>query len=248
MLYLKNILLIHDQSICPLSFYIKGVMKITVCNDSSNNLYSNKMNGLSNKRRAKMKHIGWWVISVFLFISTLALATERTVYVNFPSVNIRAEAGTKYKVIESVTIGHPLKVLDVQDEWYQVKLEDNTIGWVYKTMVSDEIPPVVRIEQLETKLKGQAAEFKEARIQLQAQTDLNSKLDKKLGEIQQEYDKAVRKNKELERQVHIKLAGIGIGILFLGWIAGFVTGFFKRQAEDKRFVKMMIEANSLKKP
>ncbi len=194
-----------------------------------------------------MKYKGWWVLFVLLFISTLAQANEKIVYVSVPSVNLRIGAGTQYKVVKSVPIGYPLKILVDQDDWYQVELKDKTVGWVYKTMVTTDIPPVVKIEQLESMLKTQASEFDNTRMQLRAQTDLNADLERKLEETQQELDKLVRKNKELARQDHIKLAGIGIGILFLGWIAGFLTGFFKRQAEDKRFVKMMIEANSLKK-
>jgi uncharacterized protein YgiM (DUF1202 family) len=194
-----------------------------------------------------MKYTSWWVLLILFFISTLALANEKIVYVSVPSVNVRIGAGTQYKVVKSVPIGYPLRIVIDKEEWYQVELKDKTVGWVYKTMVTTDIPPAVKIEQLESRLKSQAAEFERTGMQLQEQTDLNSKLDKKLEETQQELDKLVRKNKELERQDHIKLAGIGIGLLILGWIAGFFTGFFKRQAEDKRFVKMMIEANSLKK-
>ena len=168
-----------------------------------------------------MKYKGWWVLFVLLFICTLAQANEKTVYVSVPSVNVRIGAGTQYKVVKSVPIGYPLRILIEQDDWYQVELKDNTVGWVYKTMVTTEIPPVVKIEQLESMLKIQASEFESTRMQLQSQTDLNADLEKKLEETQQELDKLVRKNKDLERQDHIKLAGIGIGILFLGWIAGF---------------------------
>ncbi|MGA1840163.1 MAG: SH3 domain-containing protein [bacterium] len=194
-----------------------------------------------------MKYICLWVFIVSLLISTLALAAGKTVYVSVPSVNVRIGAGTQYKVVKSVPIGYPLRLLVEKDEWYQVELKDKTVGWVYKTMVTTDIPPVVKIEQLESMLRNQADEFERTRTKLQGQTDLNAKLEKKLEETQEELDKLARKNKELEKQDHIKLAGIGIGLLILGWIGGFFTGFFKRQAEDKRFVKMMIEANSLKK-
>jgi hypothetical protein len=100
---------------------------------------------------------------------------------------------------------------------------------------------------LESKIENQADALEQTRKQLQTQLTLNTKLDKKLEQTQQELDKLVRENMALESQERIKLTILGLIILAVGWVAGFVTGFFKRQAEDKRFIKMMVEANSLKK-
>jgi uncharacterized protein YgiM (DUF1202 family) len=194
-----------------------------------------------------MRHICWRVVLVLLFITTLARAEERMVYVNVPSVNIRAEAGTRYKVIKSVSTGYPLKVLAEQQKWYQVELKDKKVGWVFKSMVTDAVPLAFQIKQLETKLATQANEFEQTRKQLQAQINFNAKLNKELEDKQQELDKLTRQHQQLQQRDRIKIAVMVVGIILLGWAAGFATGFFKRQAEDKRFFKMMIEANSLKK-
>jgi uncharacterized protein YgiM (DUF1202 family) len=194
-----------------------------------------------------MKRIIWWAGLVILLVAGLGQAEERMVYVNVPSVNIRAEAGTQYEIIRSVSNGYPLKVLAEQEKWYQVELKDKVVGWVYKTMVTSDMPDAAKIARLESKLKLQAADLAEAKHQLQLQIKLNSKLDKQLAEARAMGDELARQNQKLKERERVKLAGIGIGILLLGWGFGFVTGFFRRQAEDKRFIKMMIEANSLKK-
>jgi uncharacterized protein YgiM (DUF1202 family) len=174
-------------------------------------------------------------------------AEEKIVYVNVPSVNIRADAGTEYMVIKSVPIGDPLRVLAEKEKWVQVESKDKTVGWVYNTMVTNDIPLPIRINQLESRLKTQIVEFDHTKKQLQDQTDINARLNSRLNEAQQELETLKRKNHQLESLDRITMAGIGIVLLLLGWGGGFITGFFKRQAEDKRFIKMMIEANSLKK-
>jgi uncharacterized protein YgiM (DUF1202 family) len=67
----------------------------------------------------KMKRINLWATLALLLITTLSHAEEKTVYVNVPSMNIRAEAGTQYDVVKSVPSGYSLKILDEQDNWYK---------------------------------------------------------------------------------------------------------------------------------
>jgi len=194
-----------------------------------------------------MKRICLCLILALFIITSLGHAGENIVFVNVPSLNIRAEPGTEYPVVKSVPIGYPLKILAETEKWYKVELKDKSVGWTYKTMLTDDTPAPIKLGQLETKYNTQSIEFEQTKEELQAQTKLNTRLNSQLKETRQELDKFMRKNRDLERQDHIKLAGIGIVILLLGWGAGFLTGFFKRQAEDKRFVKMMVDANSLRK-
>ena len=193
-----------------------------------------------------MKRIILTVLLCLCLLPSLVRAAEKITYVNVPSVNIRANAGTEFDVIKSVPIGYSLKILSEKEKWLQVELKDKTVGWVYKTMVTDEIPVPIRFKELELQFNTQAVEFEETKKELMIQTNLNAQLESKLKETQQKLDEVTRKNQLLERMNLIKLAGIGIVILLLGWAGGYLAGFFKRQAEDKRFLKMMIEANSLK--
>jgi CRISPR/Cas system CSM-associated protein Csm5 (group 7 of RAMP superfamily) len=149
--------------------------------------------------------------------------------------------------MKSVPLGYPLKVLEENERWYKVELKDKTAGWVYKTMVFNDVPLPLKISELESKLKEKTSEFEEIKSKFEVQAALNSELDKNLKETQQELNTSLQKNEKFEKQHDLKLAAIGIIILILGWGGGFVTGFLKRQTEDKRFIKMMVEANSLRK-
>jgi uncharacterized protein YgiM (DUF1202 family) len=201
---------------------------------------------IKKKGVLKMKRVIFLALLTLLVISNPVYA-DQTVYVNYQSVNIRTYPNTGSNVIRSVPLGEALKVLEETERWYKVKLKDNTMGWIYKTMVINDIPAPIKIVEIESKLEGKTRELEDIKSKFEAQAALNAELDKNLKEIQLELDKSVRKNREFERQHDLKLAAIGIIILLLGWAAGYVTGFLKRQTEDKRLIKMMIEANSLKK-
>ena len=194
-----------------------------------------------------MRHPIWQAALAVLLITTLGQAKDKVFYVNVPTVNIRTNAGTQYKVHKVVARGYPLKVLAEEGSWYKVKLKDESVGWIHQNTVTEDMPDVAKIAKLEAKLATQATELGKTGKQLKLNLELNSQLKQQLEEIQQDIDKLTRQNRELKGRERIKLAAMGIGVLLLGWGFGFATGFFKRQAEDKRFIKMMVEANSLKK-
>ncbi len=194
-----------------------------------------------------MRSVIWRTVLAILLIAALAQAAENMVYVNVPTVNIRVNAGTQYGVHRVVKVGYPLLVREKQGSWYKVELKDKSIGWVHKNTVTNDMPDVTKIVQLESKLETQATELTQHKRQLKQYTDMNSKLNEQLQTTLQEVDKLSRQNKKLKNLERVKSAGIIIVVLLLGWGLGFFTGFFKRQAEDKRFIKMMIEADSLKK-
>ncbi len=202
---------------------------------------------LQYNKEKKMKRVIWQVALVILLITSTVAAEEKMVYVNVPTVNIRTNAGTQYGVHRVVAVGYPLKVVLIQGSWYRVELKDKSIGWVHKNTVTKDMPDVTKIAQLESKLALQTTELEKTEKQLKQSIELAAKLNKQLEEIRLETKALSAQNQKLEGSERLKVAGIGIGILLLGWGLGFVTGFFKRQAEDKRFVKMMVEANALKK-
>jgi uncharacterized protein YgiM (DUF1202 family) len=197
-----------------------------------------------------MRGVIWRTALAILLIATLARAQAAgdIVYVNVPTVNIRVDAGTQYAVHKVVKVGDALKILEEQGSWYKVELEDKSAGWVHKNTVTEDMPDVAKIAQLESKLETQTTELVQYKSQLKQYTDTNSKLNKQVQEAMLEVDKLSQQNKKFKSLERIKSAGIIIVVLLLGWGLGFFTGFFKRQAEDKRFIKMMVEADSLKKP
>jgi len=195
-----------------------------------------------------MKHI-YWIIGLVLGLvfMKMAYAQEQMVYVNVTTANVRTGAGTQHPVLKVVPNGYPLKVLSKQGTWYKVQLKDERIGWVAQSTVSRDMPQAAKIAKLESQLEAKENELLQIKGQLVAQTKLNEKLKDKLKQSQQVIDDLHARTKRLEKLERVKLAGIGVGVLILGWIFGFMTGFFRRQAEDKRFIKMMVEAEALKK-
>ena len=53
----------------------------------------------------------------------------------YDAVNVRADAGTGYPVVERVPQKSPMEILEEKDDWYRVKLESGNIAWVASWVV-----------------------------------------------------------------------------------------------------------------
>ncbi len=66
-----------------------------------------------------------------------AMPTVLVAYVidEYEAVNVRADAGTNYPVVERVPQKSPMEILEEKDDWYRVKLESGNIAWVASWVV-----------------------------------------------------------------------------------------------------------------
>lgn len=63
---------------------------------------------------------------------------DSTVIVNVSALNVRSGPGTDYSKIGTVYKGSTLTVLETNDMWYHVKLNNGLKGWVYSRYVKKE--------------------------------------------------------------------------------------------------------------
>lgn len=62
---------------------------------------------------------------------------QRVLYVNWPVVSLREGPGLNFKIIFELKKGTILTVIEEQEHWFRVKVEDGLEGWVGKATVSE---------------------------------------------------------------------------------------------------------------
>ena len=193
---------------------------------------------------------------IIIIITLAVLATAITqnvysqnqvIYVNAPTVNLRSGPGEHYSVIQVVRKGSPLEIINIQDIWYQVKSSGGVAGWIAKSAVTTEKPQGALIEELKTQLSARETEFSQIKNQLDSYIKINTQLKKQVDSDRRVMDSLHIQLRQAEKGTSVKLAVIGTIILLLGSLFGFLIGYFRRQAEDKRFIKMMVETESARK-
>ncbi len=176
-----------------------------------------------------------------LAITQNAYSQNQVVYVNAPTVNLRSGPGEHYSVIQVVRKGSPLEVINIQDIWYQVKSSGGVVGWLARSVVTTEKPQGVLVEELKAQLSAKDTEFSKIKSQLDSQIKINAQLRKQVDDNRRVMDSLHIQLRQAEKGNSVKLAIMGTIILLLGSLFGFFIGYFRRQAEDKRFIKMMVE-------
>lgn len=83
-----------------------------------------------------MKGIGI-VLSVVVFFGTTHAQAD-VVRVTVGKANVRAHPGTSYKILKTMTKDDTLPVTGSEKNWWEVRLEDGTKGWIFKRAVALE--------------------------------------------------------------------------------------------------------------
>jgi SH3 domain protein len=175
---------------------------------------------------------------LLLLLATTAAA--ETVYViDELRLSVRANPNSSDPAIARVETGDPLTVLESEKRYVKVRTAEGVEGWVSKAYVSGEQPARLKLERLQKDYARVEGELGEAREALNAGTELNKAMEKRLDEVNHENASL---QKQLERYTSstsqftrkygwlFELIGLGVLILF-----GFALGVrWQKSREFKR--------------
>ena len=144
-----------------------------------------------------MKYITKFIVFIgFFLIAFTNSAHAETMYVSdVLKLTVRDVKGTSGKIIAVIESGQTVDVMQPEDEWALVRLDDGKEGWVLNRYLTSKITNNVKLQWLQkkhktltlqaatlleenTKLKGENSEFK---------TDLN-KVQNKAEEVNKSYE------------------------------------------------------------
>jgi uncharacterized protein YgiM (DUF1202 family) len=180
-------------------------------------------------------------IILFLLLFLLAVSHEagaKAVYVKEAAVNLRKERSTLSNVITILGRDEKIEVIEENLNWYKVN-SDRGIGWIAKSLVSDT-PPIAEELKYE-KEKTQVLTEKIARLQGEADETKKQekKADQRVENLIKENRRLLAENKHLSSTKEIIRVILGIVVLVIGWLFGFLTGFYKKQSDNRRLESMM---------
>lgn len=77
------------------------------------------------------------LVAVLAFGFTTALANYNMITVRASVLNVRQGPGLSYNVMAQVSGGQKYTILDQRNDWYQIRLDNNRIGWVASWLVDN---------------------------------------------------------------------------------------------------------------
>ena len=111
------------------------------------------------------------VLAAGMLLAAVQLSAQ-TLYIQPASeVPLRRGQGTEYKITAIISDGTPVNLLEEQEGWSRVKLEDGKEGWILTRYLSATPPLTTRIELLEQEKQTLVAEVEALKQQLGEVTD-----------------------------------------------------------------------------
>lgn len=135
-------------------------------------------------------------------------------------LNLRAGAGTHFKILGGVETGDELRVLSREENWTRVQSADGKIGWIPAGYLETQPPPTLRLEKLEIETGELRTELEGIRTEASRLRESNATLTATDSGQREEIEALKIDNYELRAASRFQEWITGALILALGMLLG----------------------------
>jgi SH3 domain protein len=137
-------------------------------------------------------------------------------------LNLRAGAGTQFKIIAGVETGDELRVLSTGENWTRVETSEGEIGWIPAGYLETKPPPTLRLAMLETETVDLRTELEETQSEAARLRESNATLGATDSGQREEIESLKIDNYELRAGTRYQEWITGALIMILGMVVGAV--------------------------
>ena len=200
-----------------------------------------------HKHGGNRRHVRLVVLVVLWAATALAMseaaARAATAYViDEVKLPFRSGPGTDRKIVDIITTGDRVEILEDGEEWVMVRLRDGKEGWVLKRYLSAQKPAKIVLEELQQSHARLSASAEDIETQNEALKAENAQLKASLEDKTKALADLTRRYNELEEaseasnfqmRKYLIFFFSGAGILFIGILLGLVM---KRQRRKSMYM------------
>lgn len=135
-------------------------------------------------------------------------------------LNLRAGAGTQFKILGAVETGDQMDVLARGESWTRVRTAEGKTGWIPAGYLETEPPPTLRLAQLETETATLRTQLEEIRSEAAGLRESNATLASTDSGQREQIESLKIENYELRAGSRYQEWITGALILFGGMIVG----------------------------
>lgn len=179
---------------------------------------------------------------VVLCLSATVVWAE-TVYVSDEiKLTVRSGPGIDRKILDIVSTGEKMELLEDGEEWVLVRLENEKEGWVLKRYLATEKPSQLKLAELQATHGRLSTRSEEVLKENETLKATNEKIDATLEEKTKALEELTRSYNELKQDAdassfqmrkYLVFFFSGAGILFIGILLGLVM---KRQRRKSMYM------------
>lgn len=124
-------------------------------------------------------------------------------------LNLRAGAGTEFKILSGVETGDQLEVLSRDENWTRIRTRDGQTGWIPAGYLEVKPPATIRLASLQGEFENLRQELESLQTETSRLRESNLTLSASQSGQQQEIESLKVDNYELH-----------VGTRYQGWITG----------------------------
>ena len=133
-----------------------------------------------------------------LGVPTAATAAEEPAWIRGSiRLNLRAGAGTQFKILDSVETGDEMRVLARKESWTRVRTSEGETGWIPAGYLETEPPPQLRLDQLENETEALRAKLSALQTEAGGLRESNATLNSTDGAQREQIESLQIENFEL---------------------------------------------------
>ncbi|MCG8686013.1 MAG: TIGR04211 family SH3 domain-containing protein [Desulfobacterales bacterium] len=193
------------------------------------------------------------LICLFFFATTVPLFAKDIYVTGVTKITMRTGPGTTHKIVEMLTSGTKLEILDYQKDWSMVQTAQGKNGWVLSRFLTEEVPKTLMVQRLKKENMRLAADLDAAEQKVETLKSKNGVLtdiEKKYKELKQasadylkldaEYKELLKVSEDQKSQIQVLQENMnndeklwflsGAGVFIVGLIFGLSTRKKKRSS------------------
>jgi uncharacterized protein YgiM (DUF1202 family) len=159
--------------------------------------------------------------AALLLVAAGAARAERAWVRGDVRLNVRTGPGTEFRIIEMLTTGDEVRVLERGTDWIRVTLaEGGEEGWIPEGYLQTEPPAALQLEEARAELARVRGELEAATSETSRLKETGETLASRDGEQRAEIDRLTQENVELRAGARVPELVAGASILGIGMIVG----------------------------
>ena len=171
-------------------------------------------------RSRRLAHAPAFFLVLTLLGSSLPAAADTGWIRGNIRLNLRAGAGTQFKILKSVETGDQMEILGRGESWTRVRTTDGETGWIPAGYLETEPPPTLRLAQLETETSSLRTQLEDLRSEASQLRETKATLSSTDSGQREEIESLKIENYELRAGSRYQEWITGAMILGLGMIVG----------------------------
>jgi len=140
-----------------------------------------------------------WLIGGLLLAMAAVVQAETHYVRDIVQITLRTGPATDHKIIDMITSGERLEVLQEGDGWSRVRTEKGREGWVLTRLLTTEVPNSLKLVQLQEQLDALQTEGQAPLEQLESLQAKNLALENDLAALRFELDASRQAYQKLKK-------------------------------------------------